>query len=333
MKNILVNASASKTGGAETIIRTFVSNIPDDENNYIILSPINFKISEKRNILFIHKKTSGAKTIFFSLLGIMIYVIKYRPKKIISFNNINYIFSKSKGITYFHQPKALSSGYTDLKIIIYDICIYILLRKNIFVVQSDFIKELFISKYKINNNQVISCWPGFNIPIKKESIDFLTLKRNFSYVGILPIAYIADHKNIESLNELLPDLERNNVRIITLLNKNNSLLTTSDNFENIGCIEREILFDLYDKCDFLIFPSKDETVGLPIFEFLQTGKPAFVFTAGYSQSYYRQFKRPENFILYNCKRDFILKFEKLKDSFDNTINYSLGEWDKIFELL
>ncbi len=333
MEIILINASAAKKGGAETIIRTFVSKIPNDRQRYLIISPLEFDITGSNNILIINKKTNGLNTIFFTLIGIMTYVIKYKPTKIISFNNINYIFSGKKGITYFHQLKALKEEYSDIKIKIYDLCIRFFLRKNIFIVQSDLIKNLFIEKYKFNQDQVISSWPGFEIPKSTSLINFIDIKRDFLFVGILPIAYVSEHKNIDSLKTLLPEFVKNNIGIITLLDEDKSPLKGYDNIINIGSVSRSELFGIYEYCDFMIFPSKTETVGLPIFEFMQTGKPVFVYKADYSQSYYKQFGEPENLILYINNENLIEKLEDGLKSFDNSVNYALGEWDKLFKLL
>jgi hypothetical protein len=104
-------------------------------------------------------------------------------------------------------------------------------------------------------------------------------------------------------------------------------------FKNIGKISRGCLFKVYQKVDFLIFSSTEETVGLPIFEFLQTGKPAFVFAAPYAVYLHKQFNSPSNFVLFSSVEDFKKKFLNHISEFNNRMDYSIGEWDKILSLL
>ncbi len=330
IKRILVNASAAKLGGAETIIRTFVENIPcTNDKIFIILSPLNFAAGSP-NIIFKYKKTDGFQTVFFTCVGILVYMIKYKTKSVLSFNNLNNIFFPKKGVTYFHQLKALNGNSRELKLRLYDFIIKGFLKKNIFVVQSHYIKNLFISKYHVSGGKVLSCWPGFILPIKISAGQ--QLEKKSGYTGIFPVAFDTTHKNIPLLLEMEEFFLLNAVKIITLLPKS-SRTENPDVYSTRGAVTREELFKIYNEADFLIFTSTEETVGLPIFEFLQSGKPVFVFAAAYAVALHKQFNEPLNFILFTDKEDFQHKFSKHISVFDNSIDYSKGEWEKIFNLL
>ncbi len=329
-KKVIINASAAKTGGAETIIKTFIESIPDSSNtNFTILAPIDLDI-DKTNVSVVYKSTSGIQTLFFSSIGILYYIFKYKTSRIISFNNINCLFFTKHGITYFHQYKLLDSSHKELKIRIYEFLIRFFLRKNQFIVQSNFIKNLFSSKFPKLSKPVISCWPGFQIPeIKSKKNN----ESNEKKTGILPIAYNAPHKNVELLLELKPFFKENDIQIITLLP--NKLTTFNDQsvFNNIGTIDRKKLFEKYNEVDFLIFTSTSETVGLPVFEFLHTGKPVFVYAADYAKEFFIQFNKPENLILFENAKDFESKYGKAIKIKADFYDYSKGEWNKIFKLL
>lgn len=330
---ILVNASASKTGGAETILRTFVQEIQNHpEYNFIVLSPISFNDNYK-NVQFHYVSTTGFLSIWFTILGIGRYVNRYKPSSVISFNNLNYIFKPKQGITYFHQPKAIEHGYSDFKIQIYRFFISRFLRKNKFIVQSDYIKNKFIKSFDFHPSRVIASWPGFVIP-KIETINTRIKSKGFFKYGLLPIAYAAQHKNVSLLNDLSKFLETENILITTLLDPSNTIFKSSNEYiQSIGAITRLEMFNLYRQIDFLIFTSKDETVGLPIFEFLQTGKPAFVYAADYAIEFFEQFNKPENMILFSDGEEFKALFlQKIKIK-AKPFDYSKGEWHKIFELL
>ncbi len=330
MKNILINASAAKTGGAETILRTFVDFLKTETNNkYIVLSPHQFNVTET-HLEFITLETNGFKTIWFSILGIGKYVRHYKPEKIISFNNLNYIFKPRLGITYFHQPKALELGYADVKVKVYKFFITKFLRENTFIVQSQYIKKKFINVYSYNPKAVLSCWPGFIIPEVHDKYNNLNKAVNN---GLLPMAYAAEHKNIELLNKIIPFFEDEKIQVTTLLEPGSKVLKISPSIINIGPISRLKMFRLYNEVNFLIFTSKDETVGLPIFEFLQTGKLAFVYAADYAKEFHKQFNEPENFILFENEADFKRLFLQHKDIKAKPFDYSKGEWNKILQVL
>jgi len=64
IKKVIINASAAKTGGAETIIKTFIESIPHTTTiHFIVLSPISFQ--NRPNVTFIYKSTTGLHTMFF----------------------------------------------------------------------------------------------------------------------------------------------------------------------------------------------------------------------------------------------------------------------------
>lgn len=333
MKIVIVNASAAKGGGAETIIRTFVDTIKEnDGNTYIVISPLRFA-NLPLNVRPIHVKTSGIGSILFSTIGVFYYIIKYNATKIISFNNINCIFFADRGITYFHQLKALEN-YKELKIRIYHFIIRNFLKKNYFIVQTDAVRDLFLGTYPmIKPNRVLACWPGFVVPPVNHDMLELTIGKDFKYLGLLPISYDSDHKNIVFLLKLEDYFQRAGIHIVSLLSPETSPLRNSKVFSNIGEISRPDLFKLYSACDFMIFTSKSETVGLPIFEFLQMGRPAFVLDLPYSRALYKQFNFPENFCLFDSEDDFISKFDKGVTMFDNSRDYSKGEWSKVYQLL
>lgn len=332
MRTILVNASAANSGGAETILRTFVDYIKKEKQfKFVILSPHIFNFEEE-HITFETIETAGFKTLWFTTIGVHAYFKKHRPDKIISFNNLNYVIKPRLGITYFHQKKAIENEYTGLKIRIYRFVISKFLRKNTFIVQSSYIRRIFLDFFKFDQTKVKSCWPGFIIPNEDLSLSSKLLK-GFKHRGLLPIAYVSDHKNVKSLEEIYDFLKEEDINITTLLSPSSNDLSISQNINSIGLITREQLFGLYKKIDFLIFTSKDETVGLPIFEFLQTGKPVYVYAADYAIEFYEQFGKPENLILYKDAEDFKTLFLQKINCNAKPFDYSKGEWNKIIDLL
>jgi len=334
MKYLLVNATAAKTGGAQTIIETFLQNIPANlKTHFIVLTGLAIQIDQD-NVTIIKKETNGLSTLFFSVLGIIKFQIKYRSRNVISFNNLNSILYPSHGVTYFHQLKALNSDYREKKIRVYRFIITRLLKKNQFILQSGFIKEAFKNAFPDIQKDPIVCWPGFTKPVSENDLQLLPC---FEYLdsntrlGILPIAYATPHKNIAILEPWDFFLEENNLKLITLMNKDAGLKGNS--FLNINTITRNQLYCLYDKVDFMVFTSKDETVGLPIFEFLELGKPVFVYHAIYSLYYQEYFDYPKNLFLFKTVEELSELVQKHIDLRVSKRDYSTGEWNKILDLI
>lgn len=332
--NILINATASKTGGAETIIRSFAEQLNKySQHHFILLTPVVFK-SLPTNVTLINKSTSGIETLLFATLGIKTYVNKYKPCKILSFTNLNYILNPTIGITYFHQFKLLEKGHKDFKLKIYDIIIKLFLKKNIFVVQTDYVVQAFIQKYLFSKKSIISCWPGFTKPVLHKTASVienhkLITASNTNFIGLLPIAYDAPHKNVQLVRDLQAFWSDQKVKIVTCLEPS----LNDRELIHLGLLSRKQLFKLYQDVDFLIFPSLSETVGLPIFEFLVTGKPAFVYAADYAKKLYKQFNRPDNMILFEDIEEFKSLFLSNINKTTTAADFSDGEWYKIFELL
>ncbi len=329
-QTIIVNASTSKTGGAETIIRAFVSELDKFPTyQFILLCGLKFeKIPD--NVELITKSTSGFKSVLFAIVGIRKYVKRFNPLRIISFTNLNYILKPELGITYFHQFKLLDDkNNQELKLKVYHLIISSFLKLNYFVVQAPHVKSAFLAHYPFAQNRIISCWPGF---LKENSslgkIDNIEMNSN-SLNGLVPIAYDSPYKGMDIIERIERFLVQERIFIYTCLDRETKISNTSD----LGAQSRQDLFNLYQKVDFLLFPSKVETVGLPIFEFLNTGKPAFVADAEYSRALYLKFDKPENFFIFKDiehLKNLILSKRGTKIA---PFDYSKGEWWKVIDLI
>lgn len=328
MNYILVNASAAVTGGAETIINAFVDSLDlysnDRDIKFVVISQLTFNVSNKERFIFIKKSTNGLRTLWFTTVGILRYQIKYRTNKVLSFNNINSVYTGYQGINYFHQLKLIDNSPTELKLLLYSTVIRFFNHRNTFIVQSEFVKDLFQKKYKKNAAKIVVSWPGFVKP------DYLKVSNinDHKITGLIPYSYDAPHKNLDLALQLAIFFSSEDVEVFTLLD-----FSKADNFVDLGNKSKVELFKMYETCDFLLFTSLSETVGLPIFEFLQTGKPAFVYAADYAVAFYEQFNKPINFILFRDAADFERLFLQNINVRAPFYDYSKGEWDKIIDLL
>ena len=326
MKNVLINASAAKIGGASTIVRSFYSKLDDsDQVNYILICGLK-ELPDKKNVKVIPLSTSGIWSILFSALRIGLFNFWFRPSKIISFNNINYLFSKSKGITFFHQSKLFLEKPNQLKLYIYDWIIKHFLLQNSWVVQSEHVAQQLTAKYPSLHGKTTVAWPGFHIP---ETIQIPDLPSHIK--GIFPVTSVSHHKNLDLFWQLHEAFAELNIHVATLLADQD--VPQKSHYHHIKPLPSAEIFGIYKLLDFMVFTSTEESVGLPIFEFLQTGKPVFVYAAPYAVYYYEYFSRPENMILFNSAEDFKAQFLACNNLSSNRFDYSRGEWYKVFDLI
>ena len=148
-------------------------------------------------------------------------------------------------------------------------------RKNTstWIVQSGFMKQLLISKYSIPSKQV-QILPFFYLSKKREAT--LSCKKPNSF--IYPSTGLG-HKNhlillkawelihLEGHNfELHLTIPETDIKLIKLI----SVLKTSGlNILNHGIIAQGELITLYQSCEYLVYPSLNESFGLPLIEAIQ----------------------------------------------------------------
>jgi hypothetical protein len=327
MKTILVNASAAKIGGAATVIDSFLNHIDENESiSYIVICGIG-NLKQKKNVKFIRLTTVGIWSFLFSVWFIWILVFRFRPDKIISFNNLNAHGIGKAGVTYFHQPKLLNWNYSQPKLYLYDWVIKHFLLQNSWVVQSTLVQQQLIAKYPALKGKVTVSWPGFEVP--ETSKDLPDIPKNIT--GIFPVTSDSPHKNIRMFWQLHEVFQSLDIHVASLLGRHNS--PDRPNYHHLKAVPRDVLFGIYEQMDFLVFTSLEETVGLPVFEFLQSGKPAFVYAAPYAEYYYHHFSQPNNLILFDSVADFKDKFISYRQTPSSQNDFSKGEWYKVFDLL
>ncbi|WP_405202186.1 hypothetical protein [Dokdonia sp. LLG6352-1] len=333
MAKIIINATAAKSGGALTILRTFLESIPHNRRkDFLLLAPQSYEIDQLKSIRL---STCGIFTYIFSVIGIGFYQLVFSSRKVLSFNNVNTIFYSSSSMTYFHQLKMFDRSYKDLKLSLYRFTIRYINSRSLFIVQTKTVRDLFIKFDTRIGDRALIVWPGFI----KEKLEENTFKLpnypidfDIEEFGLIPIAYDTDHKNLSFLSKINHFFHQKNIKNI-ILTKNASSLTNLESIFEIGQVSREQLYYLYSKAKFLIFTSLSETVGLPIFEFLETGKPTFVFGAQYAVDFYYKFHQPSNLILFNTEDEFKELFLQNIDKVYTSKSYSDGEWIKILEKL
>lgn len=163
------------------------------------------------------------------------------------------------------------------------------IHKNDYViVQQRWIKEQFKTIFSLTDKSIIIASPNYplgELPQKTYSDN----KIRFIYA-----ASPNSHKNFECIAEatrLLSKQVNTNFEVIITVrgNENSYARWLKKKYKNInqlvfkGFMTRETLFQYYANVDFLVFPSKAETWGLPITEFSKFNKPMLLANLSYAR--------------------------------------------------
>lgn len=189
------------------------------------------------------------------------------------------VFSK-KLFTYYHTPSPFFKGKLSSKKnniiffiqgLIYGFFIKILLNKNTsIIVQSNWLKKIFIKKYNFNKITVAP----LEFVVEKNNIN---LNKSKKYKNFIYPTYPHIYKNFELLGEVAKILDLNKKwdgHIILTFDPNShnysrkiyEKYNSSRTLKFIGHQTEKKINKLYNKSDALIFPSLMETWGLPISE-------------------------------------------------------------------
>lgn len=209
------------------------------------------------------------KGLFFIIFAVFIHV-SYMPFIFIA------IASRYKIFNFSYKEFFFSLFYRYL----YQINIH---KNDFIVVQQNWLREAFSNMYSLDKKKIIVAVPrSANVQIKHKEKEeatsickffFPCYPRSFKNIEVICKACeILEKKDNAKYNVLLT-LKGNENRYAKLLYKQYSSLKT---ITFGGLLSYEEVYEKYNKIDCLIFPSKLETWGLPISEFMAFDKPMLI---------------------------------------------------------
>jgi glycosyltransferase involved in cell wall biosynthesis len=276
---ILIDSLYINKGGGKVLLEYFISKLYLDGkiDNYVFIIDSRFKSDELHKIrtckIFkIDPTEKNRKRLYRQLLK------KSNISSILCLNNIPPPFSltNQKVFIYFHNTLLLSSS--DSKYSFYNQFIFFLkrvylkikLRPNYhMIVQSKLIKKMVEHKLGHKYHKILVL-PFFN---DKVMSGFIPKRQTFLYV-----ADGVPQKNIdyllivwEKLGEIFhifPELiltinENEFPKLVTKINK---LISKGIKITNLGVCNYNDLVKVYDYSEYLVFPSLNESFGLPLIE-------------------------------------------------------------------
>ena len=300
MDHILVNATATRSSGALSILNQFVTHInSDDCNQYCIFVDVNYEeIRHSPNIQYIHIDTrTWRKRIYWDEFGFKNYVLKsgLKPSLIISLQNTGVRFDwKIPQLIYYHQPLPLFPKKWSLfkkQETIYFLYKYVYplfvshsIHQNVYiVVQIPSIKKAFVERFKISPERVYVIPP--EVPRKNDDnipMRFFDGYKHFIYPAT-PLIY-KNHILLLQALRLLKEQNRSlflKMRLHFTFGEENTLhlkdqackLGVSEAIVYEGVLPFKQLLSYYRSMDALLFPSYIETFGLPLLEAAGSGLP------------------------------------------------------------
>ena len=371
-KNIIISGINLFEGGPLSIIKDCLSflNKSAYQKDYNLIALVHkkslFLKDDYINIKFIEfpkSRKSYAYRLYYEYLYFKKIAKKYKPVFWLSLHDITPNISYVPQAVYCHNPSPFNTlNMADINLqptqfffrLFYKYLYKINIDKNKYViVQQLWIKNEFKKMFKLNRNQIIIAPPKIpNIENKylDESNRWLKNKETTKNIFFFP-TFPRPFKNIEVICEaikLVLQMSKKDFSFIITLDGTENKYAKSifkkykyiENIKFIGLVNRNRVYELYSKCDVLIFPSKLETWGLPISEFKQFKKPMFVADLKYAKETvgnyeYACFFKPND--AYQLSQLIINAIEK-KLVFDktNSVKYEqpvVNDWDELFTTL
>jgi glycosyltransferase involved in cell wall biosynthesis len=262
---------------------------------YLINDRVAPHFAGRRFEIYAWPKRSWLKRVWFEKAFIRRVERRLQPKLWISLHDITAALRRTPQLLYCHNPspfldRAARLPVLDLKFTLF-VRFYAYLyrwdiaRNRYVVVQQEWLRREFLRRFPLRADQVVVARP-----IERRAAPALhagcAALRPASPSAPLRLIYPAlprVFKNIEYLGELARILAADPIEfMITISGDENRYARflkrrygTCANLHFIGRQSRESLFGLYEGADALIFPSRLETWGLPLSEFMQTRKPIF----------------------------------------------------------
>ncbi len=212
--------------------------------------------------------------------------LKYKHDKIFCFHGLPPMFYKGGKIIVFLQNRLYITGFsvagynfkTALRLTFERLMFYVLRAKvTEFIVQSNSMKAQTELNLKGLKSILVTVLPFIDQSSKCLTTGTLEKKYDFTY-----IADGSAHKNHRALFiawRLLAEKGYFPTLLVTLSDENTQLIQmiaqlNSDygcNIKNIGYVEKDIIYKLYQQTSALIYPSFVESFGMPLIEAKQLG--------------------------------------------------------------
>lgn len=297
MKTIVISAINIFEGGPLTILSDCLYYLSEEKTNeYKIIAFVYDKsVFDFKNIEFIEipkSRTNYLYRLYYEYIWFYFKSKLIKPYLWLSLHDMTPNVISEKRAVYCHNPSPFFNinfkqlwlepklGFFNL---FYKFIYKINLNRNDYViVQQSWIKDIFLNNYKFKNKIIVS-WPKVKV-----SAPILLNKEGFKkrdFVFFFP-SFPRVFKNFECVCDAMKILNDSGIHSLLYLtisgneNKYSRWIYKKyrdiENIKFIGKLTLEEVYDMYNICDIVIFPSKLETWGLPISEAIAFNKNLIV---------------------------------------------------------
>lgn len=341
-KKIIVSAINVVDGGALGILRDAIisfDKVSDDTEITFLVSTCevhkNISVSKIRFEYFPLSKKSWFFRFFFEYIYFFFYSVYKKPYMWLSLHDTTpNVFAKYRYV-YCHNPSMflkfpIKDIFLDWKQFLFSRFYYYLYKINIkknhrVIVQQNWMGKEFEKIFNIDN--ILVAAPNI-VENRYEIIADKNRKKDGSFTLFYPSypRYFKNHNILLKASRLTQHLKIHYV--LTISGDENryikNLISGYDSkyVDFIGLISKERVFEYYNECDALIFPSLLETWGLPITEFKRFGKPMIVADLPYAHETVGDY---ENVYWFNPTSE-----QSLVDALDRVIHIKIPDGPKTY---
>lgn len=358
--NIVVNTSATRTSGALTIYKQFISHMRENvrENRWYIFVDSSMPQPQMEGVTYMQDDNhSWLHRIYWDYVGCMRRLKRKGivPDVIVSLQNSGCI-TRCRQVIYYHQSLPLyDKGWSFVKKEerllavykhFYPLVIAPTFGKNTdVVVQIPFIKRGFVKKFRHPADKVHVLFPDVYVKVPEDSTEDTELRSKPYFIYPATGVSYKRHRTIVDAvalaKEKCPE-DAGGIRVrFTLVKDENTALFDyirargcEENFEFIGRVEYNDLMRLVKNSRALLFPSIIETLGLPLIEAATMGKAILAADENYAREVLAGYGGA-TFLPYDDYAGWADEIIRRCRNYEEytAIEQKESSWDKFFELV
>lgn len=357
---ILINSTAATEGGALTVLKQLLSNLPR-HFQFIVFVSVDFsELPILVNVKYVNPNAKPAfKRLYWDNFGLNKWcnVNLVKPDLIISMQNTGVkIDGNIKQIIYYHQPtplfeynwnpfKANERNLWFYKHIYPWFVKYYINRNTIFVTQFDWISKKLSKIINIPIERVFTINPSVTL-IDTGKISLLELQgelkiffpaANYIYKNhieiINAVGYLKDCNKLGDIKVYFSSVSIDDSSILYSLIRE---LGLENYFIFLGYPSYEEILRYFKSCDIVVFPSYLETFGLPLVEAAKFGKKILAADLDYAREVLAGYDGVTYLPIHNpCAwGDAIHQCMEQKEQFDSwEPGFGKNSWQKFFQLV
>lgn len=305
---LVVSAVGLVEGGTLSILLDLAEHLGAlfhaDEVMYLVNDRVADRFAGKRFEVHAWPKRSWLGRVWFEKVFIRKIERRLRPNAWLSLHDVTAGLRQTPQLLYCHNAspffdRSIRLPVLDIKFLLfarfYDYLFRWDIHKNAHViVQQDWMRQEFLRRYPLRKGQVVVARPIASSEMNDQPSSSPRPLRIASSSAPLVLVYPTlprVFKNVELIGELARTLADEHIRfVVTIDGTENSYAQyikreygNLPNLQLIGHQPRAVIEQIYENADALFFPSRLESWGLPLSEFMRTGKPIFAADLPYAR--------------------------------------------------